>query len=380
VRSPGLSRLRDDQAATAAKSKNIPGGGINLRPTSRAQTDDSGSLVVSVTDATMGEWREAHASSRTATFYHGPRWAEIWEAYTNGSMKPAPRKVEFSDSRTAILGVTRQPTGVPFLARDLFSPAGTYGGWVSSDELGEKHAQALAEKILTARSLTWKRGPHDALALSVRLPRAHTATEVTHFIDLREGADAARSRWWPKARQKVGRAKRAGAKVREASGPADWLAYDAVYRDTVKRWGRRAKVTYDKSFFLLLSETDSPSVRLWLVEVEGAVCAGVVGVTHATHAAARHGVSMREDTPGLMNLLYWEVTALLADEGFHVFDLGQSGSKTSLVRFKESIGAESAPVLVVARRYPSERLAHRVNRRALRRLRSWRSTARLAPT
>jgi hypothetical protein len=360
--------LQDDQAAAAARQKAVPGGWINLRPASR--TEDSGSLVVSVTDATMREWREAHASSRTATFYHGPRWAEIWEAYTNGSMKPAPRKVEFSDSRTAILGVTRQPTGVPFLARDLLSLAGTYGGWVSSDELGEKHAQALAEEILTARSLTWKRGPHDALALSAQLPRVHT--EVTHFIDLREGADAARSRWGRKARQAVSRATRAGAKVREASRPADWLAHDAVYRETVKRFGGRAKVVYDKSFFRLLSETDSPSVRLWLVEVEGAVCAGVVGVTHATHAAARHGASMPEVSPGLVNLLYWEVIALLADEGFQVFDLGQSGSKTSLVRFKESIGAESAPVLVVARRHPLERLerlAHRANRRALRRLR-----------
>src|SRR5687767_15266099 len=106
-----------------AQKTKVPRGGINLRPASRTHTDDSGSLVVSVTDATMREWREAHASARTATFYHGPLWAEIWEAYTNGSMKPAPRKVEFSDSRTAILGVTRQPTGVPFLARDVFSPA-----------------------------------------------------------------------------------------------------------------------------------------------------------------------------------------------------------------------------------------------------------------
>ncbi len=326
-------------------------------PTKFAPT--ASALVSAVRPATLSEWRVVAEADEDATFFHGPGWAELWEAYTEGAVRPDPRLVEFADGRSAILGITKVPTRVPGLMRDMLSPEGNCGGWVSADVLGEGHIRSLAEVVLGASTCVWRVGPADEELLAVAPDGG--LEEFTHVIDLREGAAAARDRWRPEARRTAARASRRGARVVEGTSRSHWAAYGQLYRSSVQRW-KRPLFIYRDSLFSLLSDRTDRGIRLWLVELEGQVCAGAVVFTHRRYATYWHAATAPERCPGAANLLHWELLQLLEDEGVRTYDLNGSGPLPGVVRFKESLGARRARVLAYERRHPLERVASSVGR------------------
>ena len=62
--------------------------------------------VTSVRAATLAEWKHAFETCEHATFLHGPRWSELWQAYTAGRYRPSRRRIEFSDGLVAVLNLT----------------------------------------------------------------------------------------------------------------------------------------------------------------------------------------------------------------------------------------------------------------------------------
>jgi hypothetical protein len=302
--------------------------------------------------ASRAEWREAYDASPDATFFHGPGWADLWERYTDGRTRAAPRRVELGDGSRAVLAILREPTAVPLLERDVVSAAGNVGGWVSADALDERHARALAAELLRAPALIWRRGPSDPLACALRIPGART--ESTHVIDLRGGADAALARWRPAARRELGRASRGGATVREGTGPEDWRAYEEVYRASVARWERPSTV-YDRRLFDVLATADDPEVRLFLAEAAGEAVAGAVVFTHRRHAVYWHGASAPARCAGASNLVQAAVVEILAAEGVATYDLNGSGPHAGVAQFKESIGGRRAAVYALHRAHALER-------------------------
>jgi hypothetical protein len=315
--------------------------------------------VAGVRRATLAEWRAVADADEDATFFHGPAWSELWEAYTEGAVRPDPKLVEFADGRSAILGITKVPTRIPGLMRDTLSPEGTCGGWVSADALGEGHMRSLAEVVLGASACVWRVGPADEELLAVAPEGGRE--ESTHVIDLREGAAAARERWRPEARRTAERARRNGVRVREGTNLRDWQAYMRLYHESVERW-ERPLVTYRDSLFSLLSDRADQGIRLWLAELDGEPCAGSVDFVHHRHATGWLGAAAPERCPGAGNLLHWEVLHLLADEGIQTYDLGGSGPLAGVVWFKESLGAKRTRVLAYQRRHPLERAASTVAR------------------
>jgi hypothetical protein len=308
--------------------------------------------IVRVEPASIEEWRHAWSASEGATFFHGPGWATLWEQYSGGRVHAAPRKVGFSDGRSAVVGATRAPTRVPGVERDVLSPEGNCGGWVSVDELSEAHARSLGELVLRSPSLIWRAGPADPAVLRLGLPGARE--EVTHVIDLRGGAEAARARWKKRARQAAARALRDGVRVREGRAHADWVAFASLYRECVSGW-ERPLVVYRDELFRLLAESGEPGVRLWLAEQDGTPRAGAVVLTHRRYAVVWLGASAPRRQPGATNALDWGVIGALAEEGAHVYDLNGSGPLAGVVRYKESIGASPVEVLAFERRHPLER-------------------------
>ena len=313
--------------------------------------------MVAVRRATSSEWRIAAAADEDATFFHGPAWAELCEAYTEGAVRPDPRLVEFTDGRSAILGITKVPTRIPGLMRDTLSPEGNCGGWVSADVLGRDHALSLAEVVLGASPCVWRVGPADEELLAAA-PNGGRE-EFTHVIDLRDGAAAARERWRPEARRTAARAARRGARVVEGTNRGHWAAYAQLYRSSVRRW-ERPLVVHRDSLFPLLSARAEKGIRLWLVELDGEPCAGAVVFTHGRYATYWHAATAPERCPGAANLLHWELLHVLADEGIRTYDLNGSGRLEAVVGCKETLGASRARVLAYERRHPLERAASAV--------------------
>jgi hypothetical protein len=323
--------------------------------------------VASARPATIREWEEAFEACGHATFFHGPLWSELWQAYTAGRYRPSPRRIEFSDGLVAVLSLTAERTRLG-VERHHLSPAGTYGGWLSADTLSQTHAELLTEEVLRAPSLIWRRSPADRKPTTVSIPGA--IEEDTHLVDLSDGADAVVRRWRREARGSANRATKAGLKVREASTADDWLAYYALYREALARWGDTSAIVYDRSLFTILAELDYPSARLWLAELDGVACAGALVFTHGRGVVGWHSANAPARCPGSANLLLWRMFDAFAHEGMTTFDLNPSGGRAGVERFKESLGGVRAATHVVARRQFLEHAAAAVrrvgNRRATR--------------
>lgn len=315
-------------------------------------------LVLPATDvgpATIADWADAHARSSGTTFFHGPVWAQLWQVYSGGLFEPAPRRVEFEDGRSAILGVTVASTRVPGVRHHYLSPQGNCGGWVTGDDLEAAHACVLAQQIVSLGSVVWRRHPRDAHATEISV--AGTTIETTHLIDLRQGADAAHTRWKKTAARAAARAERHGAVVRQATSLDDWAAYADLYERMSKRWARPMAV-YDQRLFNLLGTLEDRAVELWIAEVNGGVVGGTINFRHGSHVVTWHGISDPSICPGVSNLLDWTMIDVLTERGIATYDLNGSGPNPGVVRYKESIGGIAAPVLAVHRMHPLERIGH----------------------
>jgi Acetyltransferase (GNAT) domain len=322
--------------------------------------------AIAVTDvgpATIADWSDAHARSSGTTFFHGPVWAQLWQAYSGGVFEPAPQRVEFEDGRSAILGVIRAPTRLPGVRRHYLSLEGNCGGWVTGDELEAAHARALAQQIVGLGSVVWRRHPLDVLATEVSV--AATTIETTHLIDLRNGADAAHARWRKTAAHAAAGAERNGAVVRQATSLDDWSAYFDLYKRMSKRWARPMAL-YDRPLFSLLGALEDDAVELWLTEVDGRLVGGGVFFRHGSHVVNWHGISDPTTCAGSSNLLDWKMIDVLAARGIATYDLNGSGPNPGVVWHKESMGGVATPILTVYRTHPLERIGRSVKRRLIR--------------
>jgi hypothetical protein len=330
----------------------------------------TGARVVSIREATLAEWHDAHAASPDATFFHGPEWSEIWAMYMGEPCRPAPRWVGFDDGKAAVIGFTLEPGPtvrghrIP-IRRYSLSPAGCYGGWVSCDALERPHAEALTAEILQRSALVWRQSP---------IERPHpflsgvgAQVELTYVIDLRDGAKQAHARWHRRPRQYAAAARRRGVTVREARSWQDWANYDGLYREAIRRW-RAPSSVYDQSLFKILHQRSSSNIRLWLAEFEGRPVAGEIVFTAGRHAVSWHAAAKTDAVRGAAHLLSWEIIGALAAEGYLVHDLNPSGGHAGATIYKESIGAEPKPAPIVIRRHPLERILSAARRGTRRRI------------
>lgn len=313
--------------------------------------------VASISPATVGEWATAHERDREATFFHGPQWSEIWRAYSGNVYRPAPKRVTFTDGTTAILCVSEQTTRLG-VERWHLSPAGTYGGWLWEKPGSTQHASALARVIADQPSAIWRLGPSDAGIVNDALIDANIG--VSHVIDLRSGCAQARGQWRKSSRRWVRRAIREGARIRMATRHEDWMAFYAVYEESLARWSRPSS-KYERSLFALLAESAGRDIRLWLVEIDGDPVGGSVVFTHGSHAIGWHA-AFAKGVPGASNLLQWELVEILAGEGREIYDLSPSGGHSGVVDHKDSLGTSRAPTVLVHNETALERSVARVRR------------------
>jgi hypothetical protein len=319
----------------------------------------------------MGEWAAAYDADPRATFFHGPRWARLVCEYEGGGYRPGPVVVELEGGSAAVLGITMSPTGVPGVRRRLLSPYGCPGGWVAAEPLAPAELSALASLVCRGEVI-WRIGPADESIPDSAVEGARA--ELTHVVDLRRGAAAARASWDASARRRVGRAARDGLTVRAASTQEDWDAYRRLYRRTVARWDSPLSV-YDDSLFQIVPRVAGDEALLMLGERGGEVCAGALMFLHGRTAVGWHGSSDVQGVPGSFNAVQWEALALLESRGIETYDLLGSGPLAGVVAFKQSIGGVPTRVRAVVRSHSLVAAA-----RAARRVLPARSRRRSAPS
>jgi Acetyltransferase (GNAT) domain len=289
--------------------------------------------MTAVRPASLDEWGAAYDASPHVTFFHGPRWSRMISDY-RGDYRPEPLFVELEGGSTAVLGITTAPTGIPGIRRRLVSPEGCCGGWCAPDRPSVSDTMALA-KVLAQGEVIWRIGPPDDAIPDAAVPGARD--EVTHLIDLRGGARAARDAWKAAARREVGRAERAGVTVRVGHGSDDWNTYRALYEKTVERWETPLTVYADR-LFEIIPRVAGDEVLLLLAERGGEACAGAIVFVHGDHASYWHSASDVGVAPGAMNALHWQALERLEGRGVSMYNLLGSGPLPGVVKFKESMG------------------------------------------
>ena len=301
--------------------------------------------------ASSSEWDETWEACPWATYFHSREWAEVWERYSARRLRPAPRYLEFTDGRRLILPLSARFGRFGLLHGWESSPGGTFGGWISTDDLGREHV-ALAVGWLRREcpDLIWRVNPyfepHDYVDDLGARP------DVTHALDLSSGYDAIVERWKQEGgatARKIRKAERRGIRVREAGSEADWTDYVACYESSLSRWGDNVSMRYAPWLFEILRELRSPRTRLWLAVLGETVVAGALCFYARAHVVYWHGAARAEHFDKRpVNALMDGIIRHACAEGYRWFDLNPSGGHRGVESFKSSLGAATlgCPVVV----------------------------------
>ncbi|MDH3521637.1 MAG: GNAT family N-acetyltransferase [Myxococcales bacterium] len=320
--------------------------------------------IVETRPATPEEWDRAWERCAYATYFHSRAWAELWERYTGGRIRPAPLAVRFADGQEVLLPWSIQR--VARMARRLvWSPGGTYGGWLGAESVTAAHASTLAGLALGAKNIVWRVNPFDPHRRV--LDGVSMRADHTHALDLSSGFEALEAAWrneQPELLRKIRKAQRSGLAVEAARSERTWRDYYAAYEESLVRWGKGASAAYGWPLFADLMGSSSGDVRLWVALSDGAVAAGALCFYARRHAVYWHGAARASFFPQRpANLLMHTIIHDAAERGLDWFDFNPSGGHEGVERFKRSFGAQPLASPVILRESFPLRLARRLRGR-----------------
>ena len=301
--------------------------------------------IVRIHPASSSEWDTMWSKCEYATYFHSREWAEIWKAYTDERMQPQPLLVTFSDEKKALLPFSMHKEHKGLVKFYLSSPAGTFGGWISSDELTSTHAKLLT--LYIARkipNLSWRLNPYCNGTNDIDLPLVYDHTRAINTV---YDYDKIFQTWSKGNRAAVKQAIRFGVTVRVASSITDWKTYYTIYQKSVERWGEKRTSYYDWKLFDIMFKLNSDSIKLWLAEHKSNIIAGALCFYAVKHIVYWHGAA-QQSSFGLRpsNLLLSEIIKDAIDKGYSWFDFNPSGGHSGVDAFKKSFGTTLMPAPV----------------------------------
>jgi hypothetical protein len=294
-------------------------------------------LIDNVRKATDEEWDSLWEQCDYATYFHSRHWSEIWCEYSRGKIVPEPKMVYFSDDKIALIPFSASKG---LLKTYFSSPAGTFGGWISADDLGGQHINLLTKHMLHCNgALHWRMNPYSPFYGAIHAGRCRE--DVTHALGLLRGFDEIVKGWSKGHKSAANKARREGVTTRLAKTEVDWVAYYHMYEHSLARWGRNASSRYPWRFFEIVRKTNSDKIRLWLADYNGRAIAGALCLYARKHVVYWHGAALSEFfNLRPVHLLLYDVIRDAVDYGAHWFDFNPSGGHEGVLRFKEGFGTE----------------------------------------
>jgi hypothetical protein len=294
--------------------------------------------ILNVRTANPDEWDTIWRECEYSTYFHSREWSEIWNAYTDGQMRPEPKLVVFSDNKKALLPLSSLKNYKGFVAIHISSPAGTLGGWLSTDDLSVSHVYLLINYLTRKfRNLVWRLNPYDRLISKAGLEFGEK--EETYMLNLLEGFDAIHNHWTKGQRSAARKAFRSGVSVKLASQLDEWRTYYQAYEASLRRWGNKVSSEYGWEIFEEMSARQSPYIKLWLAFYQHRIISGALCFYSKHHVVYWHGASLEEYfylRP--VNLLMYEAIKDACEKGYTWFDFNPSGGHEGVKAFKKSFG------------------------------------------
>lgn len=307
--------------------------------------------IVENVPATDNEWWSVCKKCAYSTYFHTPEWANIFSAYTHGKMRPFARKIVFKDGNSAIVPLSKVRYMLGCISVIAASPAGTYGGWISKDNLAKSHEQALIDYLRSFKDLVWRENPFDPFLKDFDI--AGSESDFTQVVDLNgtvEDVLSLSSRAHRKALQK---ARREGLIVREGLSRDDWQKHFEAYQASIKRWDAQGTIKKRNSYYrwdlfenIFLKK--SPYIKLWVALCKGSFAASVICFYWNRHAVAWHGAAFDkflEFRPN--NLLYDTMIMDAFKRDYRWFDCNPSAGLAGVITFKDHLGAQRVSTRVL---------------------------------
>lgn len=296
--------------------------------------------IQNIRSASSEEWDYSWKQCSYSTYFHSREWAEVWNEYSKGEIRPDPKIVIFNDGKRLLLPLSYQKGLKGLVKKYISSPAGTFGGWISADDLQKQHGILLTE-ILTKQygKLSWRINPYDELILKSGIKASKN--DETHALNLKSGFDALYKQWTKGHASAARKARKAGITIRIAENVNDWKEYYMAYQDSLRRWGDDATSTYTWKLFEILCKRNSLNIKLWLAIYEGKAIAGSLCFYAKNHVVYWHGAAYSDYFKlRPVNLLMYEIIKNACDQGYSWFDFNPSGGHEGVKNFKKSFGAK----------------------------------------
>jgi Acetyltransferase (GNAT) domain len=303
-------------------------------------------------DASVAEWRRIWLACEHATFFHAPEWAETWEKYSRGLVRPAAQLIRFSDGREALLPLSYQRRMKGLLSGYVCSPEATYGGWISEQPLTTAHAVLLTRWLLEAqgKNLVWRLNPYDPLALQAAMICSVAARrDQTHAIRLSDDPEQLFKGFKKGTREDIRKAQKKGCiEVSPAESEEEWRAYHRVYQDSLARWGHSPNEGYRWELFDQLRRLDSPYVRLWIARYDGQVVSGELSFYAQRQSVSWHAATLKDYLrSGVSKYQSFEILKDCCARGLQWLDFNPSAGLDGVKELKESFRAEALPAPLV---------------------------------
>jgi hypothetical protein len=303
--------------------------------------------IVEVRDSTIREWDDIWESCEASTYYHSRGWAEIWQSYSKGRIRPLPKTFYFSDGTKALVpfSILSYYGGIVKRYSLAGPPAGSlpnYGNWLSTDRLNGDHVAVLAQYLINNyRNLVWRLNPFDdnSNLIAINSGFSQRKSFVSYMIDLKQGEEIIYSNMEQSCRNKIKQGIKNKLKIREATGIDEWRKYFEIYRDTIERWGSKTLYVLNWKFFELLSHVDNKYCKLWLtwhgnIPIAGSICFYSHRKVMVWHSASLTDyLSLRP-----VNLARYEIIKNGIYNGYHWIDFETAGGNKGLKKFKKSFG------------------------------------------
>lgn len=294
--------------------------------------------IKKICSATPDEWDKIWRECDYATYFHSREWSEIWNVYTEGNIYPDAKLIIFIDGKKALLPLSYQKKFKGLVKKYLSSPAGTYGGWISSDGIGVEHV-ALMTKYLTKKlgNLIWRINPFDPNLKNIDIYNAQN--DFTQYLNLNNGFDSIYKLWTKGHASAARKARKEGIIIKESRLWKEWEQYFKIYEDSIRRWGNTVSSRYSISLFKAFFKKHSPNIKLWLAYFEGKPIAGALCFYHNHHVVYWHGATLEEyflKRPS--NLLQYEIIKDACEKGYWWYDFNPSGGHEGVINFKKSFG------------------------------------------
>ncbi|MEJ7784521.1 MAG: GNAT family N-acetyltransferase [Solirubrobacteraceae bacterium] len=320
-----------------------------------ARSSEEAPAIARVEPAEPETWDCVWGICSYSTYFHSREWAEIWSAYHDGCIRPAARHVTFTDGLTALLPLSRRRRGRTPLYEYASSPGGTFGGWLSEDELGARHRQLLARYLVThCRDLVWRRNPYDAHESGA--PLGAWSDDDTQALRLTDGFATVLRGSTKGHRSAFSKAAREGVSVSLASTRSEWQAFYDLYAQSVRRWEARATSSYDLRLLEIMWRRESPNIKLWLATHADKPVAGALCLYAPRHVAYWLGAVDQEALAlrPVQRVVYGAIEDACAT-GQEWFDFNPSGGHVGVSAFKKGFGTIRLPAPVLVARGPTSR-------------------------